>query len=386
MASASKIQTIQPSRVTHELISKPLGCYIIRTATENDAIVSRVNNKSETNSRSYVVLSVRVDEETYQCPLMHYRLQLEDLNSVSEKLPELTEQCVIDTEDTNWEFDKHLFQTTYSLLFSKDDDSNLKGKTTYNGEIGVFNKTFINDEQNFQRELSVLQNLSYFHIVSFYGICSESEQIKSLVFGDNGESLKIKYPDIKYTDGLMCKQLATIGYQIACGMIYLEYKNIIHRDLHAGNILIDGYNFVRIADFGHAVRKDEDDQSIMDFQPRRRAPECLPSPPENGESVDTEESLLNKFSSKSDVWAYGLIFMELIEHGEDVYPYIPIKRGDAETIQFVEHVKVNRNIHEKPINCPDSLYDVLKRCWDYCPEDRISFVDIRNEMMKLFES
>ena len=403
MNSTPQIQNIEPSRVVHELISKPLGWYLIRASTGNDDILSKI--KSESESHSYVVLSVRVDENIYGCPIMNYRLSLNDVgNSTSlleqnnNELPELIEECVFQTEDTNWEIDLNLFDRPYTSLFSKNGVGS-KGKITAcnfpHGRIDVYNKSFENDEQSFQHEFSLLKNLSYFHIVSFYGICSESDQIKHLVLANNGESLKSQYSTIKCTDGIRIKQLATIGYQIACGMIYLDYKHVIHRDLHAGNILIDSNNFIRIADFEHAIVKEDDDEryqqsiktSKKTCQPRRSAPECLPSPPELREDEESEESLLAKFSSKSDVWAYGLIFIELIiDENEDIYPYLPIKPKDEDTIQLVEHVKIDRKIHEKPDDCSKNFYKILQQCWTYFPEDRISFVDVRNEMMKLYES
>jgi serine/threonine protein kinase len=198
----------------------------------------------------------------------------------------------------------------------------------------------------------------------------------------------------------MTKQLSMIGYQIACGMIYLESKHIIHRDLHAGNILIDEQNIIRIADFEHAIIKDDDndrfqqstENSNLKFKIRRLAPECLPWPPETEEAINSNENILTEFSSKSDVWAYGLIFIELIiGTNNHVYPYLPQPDNDdvddvEEHNQLIEYVKLGGNIHEKPHNCPEDLYNICKQCWKYYRDDRISFMDVRNEMLKLFKS
>jgi len=425
-----QIQKLEPSRVIHELILKPFGTYLIRSPTENDDILSQISIKSTEEYSPYVVLSVRVDENQYHYPIMNYRLPfiewddeqnlIEYYNQIqdtfkNDKCQKLEKECIIETEDTDWKFDEYLIQTQYMSYFPSNNNDMRYSIKVENREIKLFKKQMNNDEQEF----SILKTLSYFHIVTFYGICDEIDHTRRfLVFADNGESLKMRY-----TNNLTIKQLTMFGYQIACGMIYLESKHIIHRDLHAGNILIDEKHFIRIADFEHAIIIDDKNdryQQLMknpksDFKIRRLAPECLPQLPENDGAIDSIEKILTEFSSKSDVWAYGLIFIELLLGENDhVYPYIlgkPAAHDDEEThqliphveighithktpddvdaeetLQLVQYIKIDRNIHIQPGNCSDQLYDVLKRCWEYYPNDRISFIDLRNEMLRIFQS
>jgi serine/threonine protein kinase len=121
----------------------------------------------------------------------------------------------------------------------------------------------------------------------------------------------------------------------------------------------------------------------MGFKKRRLAPECLPSLPENGEFEDS-----NEFSSKSDVWAYGLIFIDLtIDNHQHIYPDLPLLRDDVEeTIQIIQYIKVAGEKHKRPKDCPPNLYNILIRCWEYKRDDRISFENLRNEMLQLFKS
>ncbi|KAK7082492.1 Tyrosine-protein kinase srk3 [Halocaridina rubra] len=98
-----------------------------------------------------------------------------------------------------------------------------------------------------------------------------------------------------------------MGAQVGSGMAYLEREGIVHRDLAARNVLIgEGIN-VKIADFGLArVMKEEvyERQSDGKLPIKWTAPEAMTH---------------NKYTSKSDVWSYGILLHEIITHGDPPY-------------------------------------------------------------------
>lgn len=404
-----QIQRIRPSRVVHELISQPEGTYVIRAETDDDHLISRIRMSSEFDSSipcPYVVLSVRVGED-YPNPIMNYRLASHSSNdqdlltqykqsrrTASEgRRPKLTSELIVAKEELGWKIDSECFRPTYLPIDGQDPSmGSIPTKCVFPNDrvsVDVFKKQFPNNQQAFQREFAILKDLCFFHITSFFGITSESNGVSYLVFAHHGRSLKEQLPLTLLPNQSVIQRLALIGYQIAFGMMYLGSKNILHRDLHAGNILEDDRHFIRIADFGHAiVRNHQDDaqrsaayNEVRDFQIRRLAPECLTSAP-NGTTVpDSHEDICRRFSSKSDVWAFALIFIELmLEKKQDVYPYL---KSHSVHYQMDRHVKIERKIHKKPSECPEAIYDILKRCWEYDPEDRLSFTNIRQEMFQL---
>ncbi|KAG1861075.1 kinase-like domain-containing protein, partial [Suillus tomentosus] len=68
---------------------------------------------------------------------------------------------------------------------------------------------------------------------------------------------------------------------VAAGLDYLQSMNVVHGDLHPGNVLIDGSGNPCLADFGLATIEGEADLQLnpttveCNFDSRWRAPEVL---------------------------------------------------------------------------------------------------------------
>ena len=140
------------------------------------------------------------------------------------------------------------------------------------------------------------------------------------------------------------------GLQIADGMSYLEEKNFVHRDVRSANILVGENNIVKVADFGLA-RVIEDDEytatgrccvSNYTMQPViiHRIKLCTISYVQvitsflvtvyllvcsTGTKFPVKwtapEAIHNRqFSTKSDVWSFGVLLYEVITFGRTPYP------------------------------------------------------------------
>ncbi|CAL8297228.1 unnamed protein product [Gadus morhua 'NCC'] len=119
-----------------------------------------------------------------------------------------------------------------------------------------------NARKDFHREAELLTNLQHEHIVTFYGVCVESDPLimvfEYMKHGDLNKFLRAHGPDsVLMSEGLTSRpveltqsQMLHIAQQIAAGMVYLASQHFVHRDLATRNCLVGENLLVKIGDFG----------------------------------------------------------------------------------------------------------------------------------------
>ncbi|UJR10144.1 hypothetical protein I4U23_014361 [Adineta vaga] len=412
MPSRPTIQSVSPTYVVQALVSQPYGTYLLRHQTSNDEIISSIQvNKLSTadlSKDSYIVLSVRVNETIYKCSVMNYRLSYKDSTDSKnyskllkqykcqekskETVTKLTNELILQKDDRSWILNPKEF---YGVDFVEGHFggkhnagvSRAIWKKSRQENINIFIKRVKRKNDHFINELTILKELCFFSITTLYGHYSNKDY-DYLVLADSGNSLISLCPIIGRTVRSRMRRIANIGFQIANAMMYLEKKHIVHRDLTASNVLIDSYGFIRIADFGHAIQKIEGQNHLTSlftkegrwkFQPRFLAPECVIKR-QGSSTIHLSDQDYGCFSSKSDVWAFGLLLIQLMIERPCV-PYPDIAKEE----DVSRYVAIDRQIHPQPICCDFDLYCVLQQCWIYEPIRRISFSELREKMMKLVQ-
>ena len=81
------------------------------------------------------------------------------------------------------------------------------------------------------------------------------------------------------------------------------------------------------------------------------------------------------FSLKGDVWSFGIFLWELISLARAPY-------SDIEFDQIQGHLQ-NGYRPAMPLGCPEALYALMARCWEFTPEARPSTREILATLEKV---
>ncbi|XP_030422632.1 tyrosine-protein kinase SYK isoform X3 [Gopherus evgoodei] len=201
------------------------------------------------------------------------------------------------------------------------------------------------------REANVMQQLDNPYIVRMIGICEAESWMLVMEMAELGPLNKFLQKNRHVKD----KNIIELVHQVSMGMKYLEENNFVHRDLAARNVLLVTQHYAKISDFGlsKALASDENyykAQSHGKWPVKWYAPECMN---------------FYKFSSKSDVWSFGVLMWEAFSYGQK--PYKGMK--GSEVAQMIERGERM----ESPEACPTEVYDLMKLCWTYKVDERPGF-------------
>ena len=94
-------------------------------------------------------------------------------------------------------------------------------------------------------------------------------------------------------------------------MEYIEMKKFVHRDVRADNVLVNVDEQVKIADFGLARDEEYTASETSKYPVRWASPEVLS---------------MRLFSSKADVWSFGVMITEVMTYGMKPYPSMNIEK------------------------------------------------------------
>lgn len=159
-------------------------------------------------------------------------------------------------------------------------------------------------------------------------------------------------------------QLTQFAIDICEGMKFLEIKNVVHRDLAARNVLLDDELMAKISDFGLAKDANEcqyAESALSKFPIKWTAPEAL---------------RYSKFSTKSDVWSFGVLLWEIFSFGRVPYPRIPIQ-------DVVRHIEKGYRM-EPPEGCPMEISRLMNESWMLEPSVRPSFTVILQRLKLIY--
>ncbi|XP_044275550.1 LOW QUALITY PROTEIN: epithelial discoidin domain-containing receptor 1 [Varanus komodoensis] len=229
-----------------------------------------------------------------------------------------------------------------------------------------------NARNDFLKEMKIMSRLKDLNIVRLLGVCVQDDPLcmitEYMENGDlnqflSGHELEDKMggspsgkPTISYPT------LIHVGAQIASGMAFLASLNFVHRDLATRNCLVGEGFTIKIADFGMSRNLYAGDyyriQGRAVLPIRWMAWECI---------------LMGKFTTASDVWAFGVTLWEvLMLCQEQPYSQLTDEAVIENAGEFFRHQ--GKQIYlSRPPACPLAVYEVMLKCWAREAKDRPSF-------------
>lgn len=218
-------------------------------------------------------------------------------------------------------------------------------------------------------QVDLMSELHHPNIVCLLGVCMNQEPMcmlfEYMAQGDLHEYLLSHSPhsDVTSTDDecgpggshiLEYSEMLHISTQVAAGMEYLASHHYVHRDLAARNILVGEGLTVKISDFG--LSRDIYSSDYYRVQSKSLLPVRWMPP---------EAVLYGKFTTDSDVWAFGVVLWEIFSYG--LQPYYGF--SNQEVIEMIR----SRQILACPEECPARIYGMMVECWHEMPSRRPAF-------------
>ncbi|KAL1117264.1 hypothetical protein AAG570_004590, partial [Ranatra chinensis] len=230
---------------------------------------------------------------------------------------------------------------------------------------------------DFHRDMRLLAALEDHNIARVLGLCTRDEPLcvvmEYLEHGDLTQFLKTHVSaESNRTLPIGLKTLSFncllyMASQIASGMRYLESLNFVHRDLATRNCLVGKAYQIKVSDFGTDNEQYANDYYKIDGNM------ALPVRWMSWESIS-----LGKYTTKSDVWSFGVTLWEILHLGRR-RPYDAMT--DAEVVDNLLRLQTEEEadfgyLPRAPSPCTKDIADLMAECWRKNEHERPTFREI----------
>ncbi|XP_078669492.1 uncharacterized protein LOC144910364 [Branchiostoma floridae x Branchiostoma belcheri] len=217
-----------------------------------------------------------------------------------------------------------------------------------------------------RKEANMMLKCQHPNVVEVHGFTADGATPQYLVLEPTDVGTLHDYIT-EYGD-IETKAMLEILFQISSALDHLgSLKYVLHRDVQTRACLVCTNGAFKLSGF-HLARRviDNSYKACLDeaLPVRWLAPEVL--------------SKL-QHSTKSDIWAFGVLAWELFSGGT-----LPYTEGNVQT----SHREVINSVLEgarlpRPPNCPIQVYKVLRACWRRAKAKRPNFFDLTHLLEKI---
>ncbi|XP_034540942.1 insulin-like growth factor 1a receptor [Notolabrus celidotus] len=262
---------------------------------------------------------------------------------------------------------KELGQGSFGMVYEGIAKGVVKDEPDTRVAIKTVNESASMRERiEFLNEASVMKEFNCHHVVRLLGVVSQGQPtlviMELMTRGDLKSYLRSLRKENSTSQVLPpLKKMIQMAGEIADGMSYLNANKFVHRDLAARNCMVAEDFTVKIGDFGMTRDIYETDYY------RKGGKGLLPVRWMSPESLKD-----GVFTTMSDVWSFGVVLWEIATLAEQPYQGMT----NEQVLRFV----MEGGLLDKPDNCPDMLFELMRMCWQYNPKMRPSFLEIINSI------
>ena len=245
-------------------------------------------------------------------------------------------------------------------------------KGTWNKSTPVAVKAYASHAMStaeFMQQSTIMAQLQHVNILKFYAAFRTNQSIYAVIELIE-MNLSTYLQSQNQAPSIEHKDLVKLSLHVADGMIYVREQNCVLRNLSARNIVMQLSNdseskfICKISNFDQAQITECGDSIILSdpeskFPVRWTAPEAI---------------VYGHFSTKSDVWSFGILLWEIITHGMTPYPTMTNSQVREELLEGY--------CMPRPNECPERLYSIILKCWKEKPNNRPNFQAIKTLILE----
>ncbi|XP_038058364.1 uncharacterized protein LOC119729727 [Patiria miniata] len=161
---------------------------------------------------------------------------------------------------------------------------------------------------------------------------------------------------------------------------YIHQKNYQHGDVKSPNFVITDDDTLKICDLGTArpYTYTASTNTVRGSFPWM-APEAMGKcDSEVGLNTDGGQRKSFQVTAKSDIFSYAVVIWELITG--------KVPHEEKDVLEILKAVRENKERLKIPSECPDSLADLMVRCWDADYRHRPSMEEVLQRLVELDET